>query len=313
MKSSLGKTGAFALQFREKYLRSLHDLRFFYDDVAEIGNPETAEHAFYFVPGINGTPGQMRFLLPSLIRVYGNSVYLKSLHLPEFSARVATWEKYTVENINRKLARLREDLVNLLTKFERVTVLCSSNGFYDFAAAASTFAPNEIESRVQVGWGACAPDHISPTRWQNVFYPLNGFQHAGHHWFAYPNHNAFWLINPEASTSYAWSDRVTRSLQKFDLESRFRYFGLQWDYVSTEQLNMAVRHVVAQIRRPWSAPTEALVASNDGYWRGKPLSEIQAEIQRYVPQAQFVFKPSSHLWVVNPSNMTEIFERMKKM
>ena len=106
---------------------------------------------------------------------------------------------------------------------------------------------------------------------------------------------------------------MTRSLQKFDLESRFRYFGLQWDYVSTEQLNMAVRHVVAQIRRPWSAPTEALVASNDGYWRGKPLSEIQAEIQRYVPQAQFVFKPSSHLWVVNPSNMTEIFERMKKM
>ena len=110
MKSSLGKTGTFALQFREKYLRSLHDLRFFYDDVAEIGNAETAEHAFYFVPGINGTPGQMRFLLPSLIRVYGNNVYLKSLHLPEFSARVATWEKYTVENINRKLARLREDL-----------------------------------------------------------------------------------------------------------------------------------------------------------------------------------------------------------
>ena len=107
MKSSLGKTGAFALQFREKYLHSLHDLRFFYDDVAEIGNAETAEHAFYFVPGLNGTPGQMRFLLPSLIRVYGNNVYLKSLHLPEFSARVATWEKYTLENISQTRAVTR--------------------------------------------------------------------------------------------------------------------------------------------------------------------------------------------------------------
>ena len=104
---------------------------------------------------------------------------------------------------------------------------------------------------------------------------------------------------------------MTRSLQKFDLESRFRYFGLQWDYVSTEQLNMAVRHVVAQIRRPWNSPTEALVASNDGYWRGKSRQNIESEIRHYLPQAQFEFKPSSHLWVVNPSNMTEILERMK--
>jgi hypothetical protein len=43
-------SGRFAGAFRESYLRSLDDYRFFYDDLAEIGNPAEADHAFYFVP-----------------------------------------------------------------------------------------------------------------------------------------------------------------------------------------------------------------------------------------------------------------------
>jgi len=136
--------GRFARAFRERYLRPLRDYRFFYDDVNEIGNAATAEHVFYFVPGINGTPGQMRFVLPSLTRVFGSRIYLKALHLPEFSAHRPTWQKYTPANLDLKLARLRADLVALLARHPRITVIASSNGFYDFAAAASTFPSDAL-------------------------------------------------------------------------------------------------------------------------------------------------------------------------
>lgn len=309
--SALGD-GRFARAFRERYLRSLRDYRFFYDDVNEIGNADSAEHVFYFVPGINGTPGQMRFVLPSLTRVFGSRIYLKALHLPEFSAHRPTWQKYTPANLDLKIARLRADLVALLARHPRVTVIASSNGFYDFAAAASSLPPDALRDRVQLLWGACAPDHFEPTIWERVFYPISGFQHAGHRWFAAPNHNALHAFNPETSTSYHWRDGAhRRHFVKADLESRFHFLGLQWSYVSTSQLGAAVRHVVKQIRAPLDLPAAALVAANDGYWRGLPPDTVEGTIRRYLPDCEVVFKPASHLWVVTPTYVTELLARMK--
>lgn len=306
------RDGRSARVFRERYLRSLRDYRFFYDDVNEIGNAATAAHVFYFVPGINGTPGQMRFVLPSLTRVFGSRIHLKALHLPEFSAHRPTWQKYTPANLDLKIARLRADLVALLARHPRLTVIASSNGFYDFAAAASAFPPDQWRDRVQLLWGACAPDHFEPTPWERVFYPISGFQHAGHRWFAAPNHNALHAFNPETSTSYRWRDGAHhRRFVKADLESRFHFLGLQWSYVSTSQLGAAVRHVVQQIRAPLDLPAAALVAAHDGYWRGLPPDAVESTIRRYLPDCDIVFKPTSHLWVVTPTYVTELLARIK--
>ena len=309
--SSPALAGVFARRFRDRYLRSLREHRFFYDDVAEIGNAADARHAFYFVPGINGTPGQMRFLMPAMARVFGSRVYLRALHTPEFSAHAPTWEKYQRPNVDRKLAQLRTDLAWMLARFERFAVLCSSNGLYDFLAAAEAFDPAEIESRIELAWGACAPDRIDPSPWEKVFFPLNGFVQDGHRWWAYPNHNAFTWLNPETSTSFAWADDAPRRLHKVDLESRFRCGGLQWDYVSPSLLAEAVQHVVGQIRRPWRAASEAVVAANDGYWQGVSREDIEQVIRRYLPRVHCEFKPNSHLWVVNPTNITELFGRLR--
>ncbi|MBI5690715.1 MAG: hypothetical protein HZC55_11535 [Verrucomicrobia bacterium] len=305
--------GHFARLFRERYLRSLDDYRFFYDDVDVIGDAAGAEHVFYFVPGINGTPGQVRFVLPSLTRVFGRRLQVRSLHLPEFSARRPTWMKYTLANVDRKLDRLQADLEQLLSRHEHVVVIASSNGFYDFAAAAGRLPAGTIRDRVHLVWGACAPDHFEPTAWERVFYPLNGFEYDGHRWFAYPNHNAFRWLNPDTSHSHAWSDGPQhRRFRKADLESRFRLFGLEWDYVSPSQLGAATRHVVRQIRAPLSCPTYALVAANDGYWQGKPRDLVERTIRRYAPDASITFQPASHLWVVTPSHVTALLREVKR-
>jgi hypothetical protein len=210
--------------------------------------------------------------------------------------------------VERKIAQLR---VDLLDRYERFAVLCSSNGFYDFAAAAQDFDAAEIESRVPLVWGACAPDSFGPSVWEKFFYPLNGFEHAGHRWWAYPNHNILTAFNPETSESFAWSDGVTRRLQKIDLESRFRVSGIHWDYISPSHLGEAAQVAVARIRRPWRAPAAALVAEHDGYWQGTPRDEIERRLRRYLPQVHCDFRPASHLWVVNPTNVTALLERLR--
>jgi hypothetical protein len=255
----------------------------------------------------------MRFLLPSLTRVFGSRVYLKALHLPEFSARRPTWEKYTVANVQRKIAQLRADLDALLERHERVTVLASSNGFYDFAAAAMAMPEAVLRTRIELLWGACAPDGFGPTKWESVFYPLNGFEHAGYRWFAYPNHNAFKLFNPETSHAHAWCDGMQeRTFRKADLESRFHFWGLEWDYLSVAQIGEMVRHVSAQIVRPLTCPSAAMVAADDGYWQGKPQPEIERAIRRYLPECEISFKRASHLWVVTPTHATELFAGLKR-
>ena len=313
MKTSRPREGRYAGAFRERYLGSLHDYRFFYDDISEVGNAAAADQVFYFVPGLNGTPGQMRFALPSIVRVFGSRVYLKALHLPEFSARIPIWEKYSPANLDRKLARLRSDLELLLDRHPRIIVVASSSGFYDFAAAAGELPPATLRDRVHLLWAACAPDHFEPTPWERVFYPLNGFEQGGHRWFAYPNHNLFKAINPETSHSHLWRDGPqARLFLKVDLESRFHFFGLEWSYVSPSQFRATTRHVVRQIRGPLPCPALALVAANDGYWQGKPRDAVTRTIQHYLPECQPVFKSASHLWVVTPSHVTELLTHLKR-
>lgn len=313
MIQSRPREGRFARVFRDRYLESLHDYRFFYDDVPTFGDVATAEHVFYFIPGINGTPGQFRFVLPSLTRVFGSRIHGQSLYLPEFSAQRPTWEKYTIVNVERRLDRLRADLRALFDRHEHVTVIASSNGFYDFAAASAALAPEILRDRLHLIWGACAPDHFEPTPWEKVFYPLNGFEHDGYRWFAYPNHNAFTVFNPETSNSYLWCDGPQRRrFRKADLESRFHFLGLEWDYVSPSQLGAAAAHVVRQIPGPLTCPAHCLVAANDGYWAGKPQDFVERTIRRYLPSAEIAFRPASHLWIVTPSFVTELFRAVKR-
>jgi hypothetical protein len=113
-------SGRLAPRFIAAYLRSLSDYRLFYDDVAEIGSPDRAKYAFYFVPGISGSPGQMRFALPSLSRTFGSRVYMKGLDVPAFGTSVPVWDKYTVPNTERKLTQLRQDLTALLHRFRPI-------------------------------------------------------------------------------------------------------------------------------------------------------------------------------------------------
>lgn len=306
----IAQHGRLAPRFLAAYHRSLSDYRFFYDDVAEIGNPDLAEHAFYFVPGISGSPGQMRFALPSLLRTFGPRLYMKGLDAPAFSAALPIWDKYTIPNTEAKLEQLRDDLATLLRRFERLVVVCSSNGMYDFLAAASAFVPGELESRIQLVWVSCAPDRYSPTIWERVFFPVNGIVVNGHPWFAYPNHDLLRALNPETTNFFYWREgHQQRLFDKLDLESRFACLGFDWDYISTSQLGEVARHVISQIDRSWGGPVETLIAANDGYWQGVPRAFVLEVIRRYVPRARCVFRAGSHAGVITPTNLTELFGR----
>ena len=51
-------------KFIKDYKRTLkEDHHCFYDDINEYGNRDS-DLAFYFIQGINGVPGQVRFALP---------------------------------------------------------------------------------------------------------------------------------------------------------------------------------------------------------------------------------------------------------
>jgi hypothetical protein len=126
--------GRWAAEFQRTYLASLRQYQHFYDDFSEYGHAGSARHAFYFIPGINGTPGQIRFAFPSLIKRFGRDLYIRGCFLPEFSALRPMWEKYTIANVLKKRAQISRDLEEMLGRFSRVNVLVSSNGLYDFVA-----------------------------------------------------------------------------------------------------------------------------------------------------------------------------------
>jgi hypothetical protein len=300
------RPGRFSAHFRERYLESLGYYKHFYDDVALYGDERAAERMLYFVPGINGTPGQIRFLFPSFARLYGQDFAVKALYLPEFGARRPIWEKYTLENVDKKRVQIIADLKELLKRRERVTVLCSSNGFYDFVSALCAWGDRDASSRLDLVWGPCAPDWFIETFWEKVFYPLNGFTVNGWRWFAYPNHNLLKALNPETTTRFAWRHgRQGKVFFKNDLESRFIATGLQWDYISFGCFNAMLRHVLAGVTGPLSIKARVLVPMQDGFWQGRGVGEIRKVLDKYLTSYDVVYKNASHLWVVAPENVTE--------
>jgi len=291
--------------FRRRYLESLEYYRFYYDDLAVYGSPD-APRAFYFVPGFNGVPGQVRFVLPSLLRNYGAGIYVKGLSLPEFAARRPIWDKYTTANLDLRRRAIIADLDGLLSRFPRVTVLCSSSGFYDFAGAMNDWDERRAEQRLRVIWAPCADDRNHPTVWEDIFFAFNGVVENGFRWFAYPNHWLVHLFNEETKLYHRWRfERQKRRFYKSEVESRFVALGMTWDYLSISCFGAMTKHMVSCIRRPLDLPARVLVATKDGYFKGRTREDIEGVIGTYLTHYDALYKPASHLWVMTPENFSE--------
>jgi hypothetical protein len=290
--------------FKRRYLASLRDFTLFYDDFRWYGDPG-APTAFYFVPGIDGCPGQIRFVLPVLQRRFGHDIHVRCLYLPEFSTEQPIWDKFSIANVERKRERILEDLEDLARRHERIFVIASSNGFYDFLYAHGDL-PAPIREKTTLLWVAVAPDRFRPSPWETVFYRLNGFEHNGHAWCAVPNNNLFRWLNPEATTSHTWRSRTQRKVFfKNDLESRLSLLGMQWSYLSLGCFNECLEHAISRSTYPIQIPTHILVATNDGYWQGRPTSDIDDLLDKYLGNKRVLKKHASHLWVLVPDNLTE--------
>lgn len=299
-------------KFIKAYENSLKNVyRYFYDDLYEYGNIN-ADHAIYFIEGIGGVPGQIRFALPSLIKYFGTDIYIKSLHLKEFSSQEFIWNKYTLENINKKRDKIISDLNNLAKKHKRITIVASSNGFYDFLYAYSGLNKLLLK-KAELVWCAVAPDHFEKTKWENFFYKLNGFTKDNHRWFAFPNTNLLKFLNPELKIKHVWKYKgLKKTFNKNDLEFRFKCMGLWWGYASITCFNELLKHMTDNSKYPINIKSYVLVAATDGYWQGKPLSEIKKHLDKYLSNKEVIYKKASHLWLLMPDNITDILKLMKK-
>ncbi|MCI0652942.1 MAG: hypothetical protein L0Y38_01465 [Methylococcaceae bacterium] len=296
--------------FKSRYRDSLDFFRSFYDDIAEYGNPVKARHAFYFVPGFNGAPGQIRFALNSLVLAFGPEIYLRCLDSEDFSAKKPVWGKYTPQSMERKRAAFVKDIIELGERFEHLTVIVSSSGFYDFLAGF-TQLPDSIKPRIKLAWIACAPDRSEPSKWEPLFYALNGFTLNGHRWFAYPNHNWLSFINPECNANIKWAYGPQRkTFFKNDLESRFYVWGLLWDYLSFDLYNWVTGNNIGQSRFPIDIECAVMVATEDGYWLGKEKSEIESVVYRYLSNATILYRKTTHLWVTVPENISALIHAL---
>ena len=298
----------FTKKFIECYKTSLkQDYRYYYDDLAEYGDKDS-DTALYFIEGINGVPGQIRFALPSLVKKYGTDIYIKCLYLPEFSSQALIWEKYTLENLDKKRAQIIDDLNSLGECYKKIKILVSSNGLYDFMYAQEGLDQKVIDKSV-LYWVSVAPDRFLPLRLEKFFFRLNGFMHLGHSWFAVPNSNLLKMINPETTVWHDWNQYgVPKKWTKTDLELRFKYFGILWDYVSIERFNYVLEHMQTKASFPIEMPSYILAATADGYWQGRPISEIKKLIDHYFVNKQVIYREASHLWVLSPDNLTELMQ-----
>jgi hypothetical protein len=296
--------------FQAAYRRSLNHFKLFYDDFCLYGNP-SARHVFYFIPGIDGTCGQIRFCLPSIFRVFGPDIYIKCLLLDEYSASRPIWEKITIPNAIKRKERIAADLNQLAEKYDKITIVCSSNGFYDLLFAYEALNVS-IKQTVKLLWVAVAPDRFEPTRWETVFYRINGHSHEGYKWWAVPEHNLFTWINPEIGKTEVWKRQGLRKVfNKSDIESRFRCFGFQWAYNSVDACNAVLEYICRNASRPLPIPSYVLVATNDGYWQGKPVAAINTLLDTYLSNKRVLYKPMSHIWVVVPDNTEELMTLLK--
>jgi hypothetical protein len=289
--------------FKARYLESLsHHFRSFYDDVRHYGSPE-AGHCIYFIHGIDGSPGQVRFALPAASRFFKDDVYVQGLHTAEFSCRNPIWEKYTFENLEKRIARIVLDLKALASRHEKVLVFCSSNGFYDFYAAASQL-DTATQSSLILFWVACAPDQFDDTLWERAFFKLNGFKHQDYRWVALPNSNYLRWFNPEVP----WRHKCTaqtphKYFYKHDMESRFFIYGSLWSYFSIGCFNDCLIYLTRHSSDRLDIPTYVLAAEYDGYWQGKTLAGMTQIIERYIDNPTILSRPTSHLWIAAPEHV----------
>lgn len=305
--------GLWTTEFTNNYLESLRDYKSFYDDLYEYGNPGNTRNAFYFIPGFNGVPGQIRFALPSITASYGTDFYIRCLHLDEFSAGRPTWEKFNRANLEKKHAKLREDLSLLSERFDTISLIVNSSGFYDFLAVYKEF-PETLRKKLKLAWVACAPDWSEQTSWEGIFYRLNGFDHHSDRWFAYPNHNWITFINGECSADKRWRHGPQRkTFFKYDLESRFYLAGILWAYVSVSRYNWVNEYNIGKAEFPIDIPSVVLVASKDGYWSGKSKGEIETVINRYLTCSQVLFRDTTHLWVTVPDHLSATLKALHQL
>ena len=294
------------LLFENQYYKSLNYFRYFYDDLNEYGNPEQADAAFYFIHGFDGSPGQIRFALPSLYQKFKNRFYIRSLSLPEFSSITPIWDKYTPNNQDKRSSKIKEDLLDLSKKFERVSIVASSTGFYDFLPVYHQL-PKDVQKSLQLFWVASAPDFVEASVWEKLFSPLNGFKKNKFRWFALPNSNLLSFINPEASLTYNWKFAdLSRTLFKHDLESRFKVLGFSWTYLSSDCINWLLNYCIGNITVPIDIKSYVLSATKDGYWQGQSIQEMKRVINKYITPQSMIWKDNSHLWVNTPENIAEL-------
>lgn len=298
-----------ARQFKTAYIHSLSNhFRSFYDDVHEYGNPHST-HCIYFIHGIDGAPGQIRFALPAASRFFHTDIYVKGLYTPPFSARNAIWEKYTIANLDTRIAKIVEDLTALAERYGKVMVFCSSNGFYDFYAAASQFNATTRAS-LTLFWVACAPDRFADTHWEKIFFRLNGHVHQDYRWMALPNSNYLRWLNPEVPYRHrCHAQTPPKYFYKHDMESRFFLYGSLWSYFSIGCFNDCLAHLTSHSTEKLKMPTYVLAAEYDGYWQGKDLASMKEMMGRYIENPIVLSRPTSHLWVAAPEHVYALLQK----
>ena len=202
-----------------------------------------------------------------------------------------------------------KDLVELTEQFPKVKVVVSSSGFYDFLATNKFL--QDIKDNLTLYWVSCAPDSVSESKWGNFFYKLNGFTYSDHKWFAYPNLQILKLLNPECSPRKVWRDQDQKNVfYKNDLESRFYCYGFLWDYISADCFNFVLRSnldLFHQSPEPIDIETHVLAATKDGYWDDSRPANIERTVDKYILNKRILYKETSHLWVVTPENLSELF------
>ena len=114
-------------------------------------------------------------------------------------------------------------------------------------------------------------------------------------------------MNPEVSYTHKWNYKNrSKILYKHDIEIRFKCLGINWTYASIDCFNSMLDQIRLNVKKKVDMPSYILAATNDGYWQGKPKSDIKAQIDKYIIKKKVIYKKASHLWVLTPENVTEL-------
>ena len=307
-KSGFSNKGLFADLFLERYHNSLFYYKNFYDDLYEYGNNTNCEEVIYFIPGFNGTPGQVRFGFPGIMKRFGNKIYLKCLHLNEFSCKYPYWLKYNEDNLKKRRDQIVSDLYELSNIGKTIRVFASSTAFYDFLSVYPRI--KNIKDQLILYWGSCAPDIISKTKWEGILSRWNGFVYNGMKWYSYPIHRYIRWINPECRDRYYWKYKEQRNTFFInDIESRFFVNGILWDYISTDCYNFLMDSSLADFRRTGEKldmEVHILAATRDGFWEDSSPENIERTVNKFTRYERIIYRPTGHLWIVTPENIYDL-------